>query len=188
VTDAPKSKSSNWLTGALVLALLIGAILMGFEEARAGLPDDQQAPAFTFEKLAGGELASAQLGGKVVLLDFWATWCPPCREEMPWLVSLAGEYGPKGVELVAVSHDDPEDAKEAIEGYLQKIPELRPYVVLQNRAVAALFKVRAFPTLYVIDREGKIVASHTGQTSERNVRRWLDEALERKPSSAEVTR
>ncbi len=175
-----QSTPKNWLRGALIVALLIAALVMGFEEMRGGIPDDLPAPAFSFERFGGGHLSSTELKGKVVLLDFWATWCPPCREEMPWLVNLAREYDSKGVAFVAVSHDEPEEAKAAVGIYVDQLPGLRPYAVFGDPAVGALYKVRALPTLYVLDREGKVVASHTGQTTERSVRRWLDDALQRK--------
>lgn len=175
-----KSSSSNWLSGALIVALLIGAIVMGFEEMHSGLPDDVPAPAFSFEKLGGGRVTSSELVGKVVILDFWATWCPPCREEMPWLVKLAEEYQSKGVAFVAASDDEAGEAKAAVGIYVDQLPGLRPYAAFGDPAIGARYKVRALPTIYILDRQGKIVASHTGQTSERSVRRWLDDALERK--------
>ena len=174
----PKSKSSNWLSGVLIVGLLIGAIVMGFEEVQGGLADDVPAPDFAFERFGGGQVTSAGLRGKVVLLDFWATWCPPCREEMPWLVRVADEYESRGVVFVAAN--DPDEEKETVGQYLASNPALRPYEVLGERGAGALYKVRALPTLYVLDRQGRIVASHTGQTSERAVRRWLDDALGRK--------
>ena len=173
----PKTESGNWLSGALIVALLIGAIVIGFEEMHGGLADDMPAPDFSFERFGGGRITSSELRGKVVMLDFWATWCPPCREEMPWLATVASEYEAKGVAFVAPN--DPDEEKAAVGIYLDQLPTLRPYEVFGEVNALERYKVRALPTIYVLDRHGKVVASHTGQTTERTVRRWLDQALER---------
>jgi cytochrome c biogenesis protein CcmG/thiol:disulfide interchange protein DsbE len=155
---------------------------MVFQEAQLeeGLPEEAVAPAFSFERLGGGTVSSAELKGQVVILDFWATWCGPCREEMPWLVKVAQEYQSKGVTFVAANIDDPDEQKAAVGIYVDSIPELKPFAVFGDAEDGARFQVRALPTTYVIDRKGMIVAAQTGQASERSVRRWLDKALEQK--------
>ena len=170
-------KAKSWVSGAVVVALLIGALVMGFEETHGGLPEDKAAPAFSFEKFGGGTVTSAELRGQVVMLDFWATTCPPCVEEMPMLVKIAQEYQSKGVVFAAVSLDEPEDAKNDVAAFSRhEVPGLEPFAGFGNEAGSA-FSVRAIPTLYILDRKGKIIGSQTGQVSERKVRSWLDAAL-----------
>ncbi len=175
--DRPQRKVSNWVSGALVVALLIGAVLMGFLETLGNIATGVQAPAFSFERFTGGQLSSAELKGKVVMLDFWATTCPPCVEEMPMLVKIAQEYQSQGVVFAAVSLDEPEDAKNDVAAFIRdQVPGLEPFAGFGNEAGSA-FSVRAIPTLYILDRQGKIIGSQTGQVSERKVRSWLDAAL-----------
>ena len=99
---------------ALAIALgIVAVVVMAVYEARSAKTVDggSSAPTFEIDKLGGGKIALADLKGKVVMLDFWATWCPPCREEIPSLVKLTKEYESKGLTFVAASRDDPPDEK-----------------------------------------------------------------------------
>ncbi len=172
------NKVGNWLSMALVFALLVGAIVMGFVEKDTAFPNATPAPGFAFERFAGGKVDSEDLKGRVVMLDFWATWCPPCVEEMPMLVKVAKEYEAKGVTFVAVSHDDPETATAAITKFVEsQVPDLRPFAVYGSPVTGARYKVKSLPTLFVIGRDGKIANSLSGEISERRLRSWLDDAL-----------
>ncbi len=175
------ARKPDAVTVALVVLLLIGAAIMGWHEVEESrrLPDDSPAPDFTVERLEGAPVTLSALRGEVVLLDFWATWCPPCREEMPYLVSLAQRYEAKGVRLVAVSNDDLDEQREAVGDFVMGLPELRPYAALGTPALGSAYLVRALPTLYVIDRQGQIVTSATGQVSEAQLERWIEQALAR---------
>ncbi len=168
------------LGNAVTVFLVVGAAaVLLFEGARSTLlPDGAEAPAFDFEKHGGGRLTSAELQGQVVILDFWATYCPPCREEMPWLVEVGDELAAKGVRFVAVSHDDEEDRAAMIANFAKKVPGLEKYVVYGDPFTGGKYRVDALPTLYVIGKDGKVVASVRGSTSEWRVRRWVNEALE----------
>ena len=163
----------------VVVLLLLGAAGLAINQ----LSDSQlmkpnvTAPGFAFTRFEGGTVSSDQLKGRVVMLDFWATWCPPCREEMPYLVKVAREYEAKGVSFVAVSHDDPGEARQEIANFARTIPGLSSYAAYGNEQASDAYLVEALPTLYVIDGKGRVVASHQGLASERSVRKWLDEAL-----------
>lgn len=166
-------------TAIFVGVLLVGAVLMGWQEAlhQDILPTHTEAPHFSLERLSGAPLDLPSLRGQVVVVNFWATWCPPCREEIPYLVSTIQEYEKQGVTLVAVNNDDVMDQRQAIDGFLVRFPQLRPYVVLGQPEVGERYQVRALPSLFVIDREGKISASFQGQASEGQLRRWVEAAL-----------
>jgi thiol-disulfide isomerase/thioredoxin len=172
----------KWLTNAVTLFLVAGvAILMSLEGLRGGnlLPDGSDAPAFDVEKYGGGRVTSAELKGQVVMLDFWATWCGPCREEMPWLVDVAKGYEAKGVRFVAANRDD-DEPQAAIAAYLKReVAGLEPYVVYADAFMTGKYRVEAFPTLYVVGKDGKVLASAQGSVSEWRVRRWLNAALEK---------
>lgn len=163
----------------IVVLLLLGAAAMAVNQLSASelMKPNVTAPGFAFDRFEGGTVSSEQLKGRVVMLDFWATWCPPCREEMPYLVKVAQEYEARGVSFVAVSHDDPEGARAEIATFARSVPGLTSFAAFGNEQASEAYLVEALPTLYVIDGKGRVVASHEGLASERSVRRWLDEAL-----------
>src|SRR5215510_13499817 len=84
------------------------------DSSRAGVP----APDFTLKDLDGKELSLAQYRGKVVLVDFWATWCDPCRVEIPWLIEMQDKYGPKGFTVLGIAMD--EDGKPVVAPFVAK--------------------------------------------------------------------
>ncbi len=168
------------MTNAVTLFLVAGvAVLLSLEGMSSNLlPEGAEAPAFDLEKYSGGRVTSAELKGQVVMLDFWATWCGPCREEMPWMVALAKEYEGKGVTFVAANQDEPQDAKAAISSYLlHEVGGVEPFTAYGDPFMSGKYKVDALPTLYVIGKDGKVMASARGAVSEWRVRRWLNAAL-----------
>jgi thiol-disulfide isomerase/thioredoxin len=170
----------KWLSNSITLFLIAAAAAVFLLDGLGSklLPDGTVAPEFELDKLGGGRVASASMKGDVVMVDFWATWCPPCRSEMPWLVKLGDEYAAKGVHFVAVSEDD---ERPMVGLYAKdKLPGLEHYAVFTDGSIGRRFQIAALPTLYVIGRDGKIVASTQGETSEWRVRRWLNAALEGK--------
>ena len=185
--EPPPRKGSDRTTIVIVALLLLGAVVMGYQEMSGGdlVPNGAAAPPFTLKRVTGEPVQLSELKGKVVLLDFWATWCPPCREELPWLVKVAADYEAKGVVFLAISQDEVEDEREQraiVEDFVGKaFPELRPYTAYGTPDITIDYLVRALPTMYVLDRQGRVVQSQRGQTSERAVRRALDAALERAP-------
>lgn len=171
-----KTDRTTWL---VVAALLVGAVLMGWREVTEGiLPEGSEAPPFVLEKYDGTRVELSELKGKVVVINFWATWCPPCREEMPYLVKQVKARQAEGVELLAISNDDLQDQREAVSAFLNRMPELTPYVLMGRPEVGAVYEVAALPSIYVIGRDGKVLASHQGQASESQIKRWLAKALE----------
>ncbi len=113
----------------------------------------KKAPEFSVKDLSGKEVSLSSFGGKPVLLNFWATWCPYCREERPYLNALYKEYKGKGLTVVAVSTDrSPEKVKE----YLKNVP--LDFVILHDdkKEAATLYGVHALPVTFFIDRKGVI--------------------------------
>ena len=166
-------------TMLFVAVLLVGAVVMGWQEVQSQgvLPEHSVAPPFTVERMEGPPLELASLKGKVVVVNFWATWCPPCREELPYLVSTVKEYEPKGVTLVAISNDQRAGQREIVSHFLAGFPALTPYAALGQPEIGAAYQVEALPSVYVIDREGHVSASFRGQATESQLRRWIDAAL-----------
>lgn len=173
----------GWSKVLLVVTALLGLAglsYLGVQEALRGrlAADGTAAPDFKMKTYAGGTVSLSDLRGKVVMLDFWATWCPPCQEEMPSLVKLAKEYESQGLVFVAASRDDMPDAPLFVEEYVKsRIPELAPYVVYAPDEMAVAFQVNALPTLYFLDREGRVVDAQRGMLSEDALRRRVERAL-----------
>lgn len=131
---------------------LIGGILGGEARVLADLPRiGQAAPAFRLPDLAGRTTTLRSLRGKVVFLDFWASWCVPCRAEFPVLQRLSERYRERGLRVIGVSVD--QEASNA-RGFVERART--HFLVLHdaNRAVAERYAPPSMPTSYVIDREG----------------------------------
>jgi len=165
-----------------LLALGIAGLLWsGIQEARTSRPavmGKKEAPAFRLERFGGGSVSSSELKGKVVMLDFWATWCGPCISEMPVLLKLASEYEPKGVVFLAASRDDPSIAKVQVGMFIdQRAPTLARYAAFADDGTADAYAVSAIPTMVLIDRKGQLHASYLGAANERAWRSRIEEVL-----------
>lgn len=126
-------------------------------------------PDFTLPRLGGGTVTLSQLRGKVVVIDFWATWCPPCRAEMPWLVPMAMRLESKGVAFLAISEDDPPGQVPLVTQFAQQVPGLERFAVLGDPEIEARYGVDSLPTLFIVDREGRLVTSAVGAADEDKV-------------------
>jgi len=163
--------------GALALALLTLNVDLPWTGGRvdAFAPETTACPAnakpanlnFTLKDVAGNNVKLTSLKGKVVLLDFWATWCGPCKIEIPWFIEFQNKYGKSGLQVVGVSVDDTLD-------------KLKPYVadmkmnypILQglghDDVQDAYGPIWGIPVTIVISRDGKICAKHTGMSSKES--------------------
>jgi cytochrome c biogenesis protein CcmG/thiol:disulfide interchange protein DsbE len=123
----------------------------------------KQAPAFSLKDKDGKTITLESLKGKVVVLNFWATWCPPCRAEIPDFKKVYDKYKGKDVEIIAVSLDH--KGWDVINPFLKKW-EINYPVVLGGAQIAKDYgNVRSIPTTFIINKEGKVVDSHVGAMS-----------------------
>ncbi|MBI1355599.1 MAG: redoxin domain-containing protein [Acidobacteria bacterium] len=132
---------------------------------------DAVAPDFTLQDLGGGSVQLSSLRGKVVLLDFWASWCGPCRYDMPIVEQLHKERAADGLAVYGVNAEAAERARAYLAGNALSFPTL----VDRGMEVAGLYRVRAIPTFVVIDRQGRVSAYLRGTQS----RQQLEQALEK---------
>ena len=100
--------------------------------------------------------------GKVVVLDFWATWCPPCRAEIPGLIELQKKYQAQGLIIVGVSVD--QASADTVKSFAKKMGINYPVVMAESKVVAAYGGIEGLPTTFIIDRAGRIVKQHLGFT------------------------
>jgi peroxiredoxin len=123
----------------------------------------QRAADFTLTSLDGGApVHLAELQGKIVLLDFWATWCPPCRRELPTIEALSRKYKDKNVTVLGVNNEDQKIARKFLEQHHPDLATLHD----EKGKVQRMYSCYAIPTVMVIDPSGKIVAHFVGERSE----------------------
>jgi peroxiredoxin len=118
------------------------------------------APDFTLPTVDGKQLKLSDYKGKVVIIDFWATWCPPCRKGIPDLIDLKKKYGARGFEVIGISLDT--ETKGQVPGFV-KTNSMNYPVVYGDQNVTRLYGgIEAIPTSFVIDKQGKIIATYQG--------------------------
>ena len=157
-------------------------LYFGFHMARRSGPDapaivgkSTPAPDFTLEKLNGGNLKLSDLRGKAVLLNFWATWCGPCKIETPWLVEMQNQYGNQGLQVVGVAMDD--SGKDEISKFAKDMGVNYP-VLLGKEAVGDEYGgVPALPESFFIGRDGKIVERIIGLKGKAEIEDAIKKAL-----------
>ena len=143
-----------------VLSFVI--ILLLAVQAEAKAPEvGSLAPLFTGKTAAGEEIHLADLRGKVVLLDFWASWCGPCREEMPFLVAFYRRHQKAGFEILSVNIDDQVENMRKFLSRLDRRPDF-PILVDREKDIPRLYDIETMPTTVFIDRQGRIRFWHGG--------------------------
>jgi cytochrome c biogenesis protein CcmG/thiol:disulfide interchange protein DsbE len=124
------------------------------------LTGEQIAPKFILYTLDGNEVKLDDYKGKIVILDFWATWCPPCIKGIPDLVSIQSEFI-NDVVVIGISLDQP-STRDDLRPFIDKYKINYPIVMGTTEVVVAYGNIQAIPTSFVIDREGKILSKHIG--------------------------
>lgn len=146
-----------------------------YRAAMAQLESDdrkREHPEFTLTDLSGKSWKFSELRGKVVLVNFWATWCPPCRKEMPDLETLYQRFGPKGFVVLGISDEDAAKVKPFIEERRISFPILLD----PGRKVNEAFVVNGIPKSFVYDREGKLVAQSIDMRTQKQFLEMLEKA------------
>jgi len=123
------------------------------EEVEVGLYVGQQAPDFELQTLSGETVRLSDFRGKRVMVNFWATWCPPCRAEMPDMEKF---YNAKDVEILAVNLTDTETSIGAIENFVDEFELTFPILLDSNLDVSFLYKIQPIPTTFMVDSSGII--------------------------------
>ena len=168
------------------VAVLVAAMLFfGIRSARRSPatasatldPKGQTAPDFTLANLDGKSVQLSSYRGQAVLLNFWATWCGPCKIEMPWFVELQKQYGPEGLQIVGVAMDDSDQGD--IAKFVKEMGVNYPILIGKEAVGQEYGGVNVLPTTFFIDRDGKIVAREFGLQSRSVFVDHIKEALSR---------
>ena len=148
-----------WQTLRNVFPLLVLGFLFSLSQPGLASEADGPAPDFTLKSKEGSNIRLQDLRGEVVLLNFWASWCGPCREEMPLMDKIYKDYKDLGFTILAVNVD--EDSADA-DRFLAAVPVSFPVVYDNQSKVSELYKVDAMPTTILIDRDGNKRFLHRG--------------------------
>jgi thiol-disulfide isomerase/thioredoxin len=150
------------------------------DNLKADLPE----PELTLKDLDGKDVSLSEYKGKVVLINFWATWCEPCRVEIPWLIEMQKKYGPRGFVLLGIALDEegksavaPFVAKERFDVNGQKLPMSYQILIGNDEAADKFGGLFGYPTSVLISRDGKQIKRVTGIISEDEMNKAIESQL-----------
>ena len=178
---------------AKVIPILAGLLLLGAcsswqradtSEGFKAASQRKAAPAFSLKDADGRTVQLSDYRGKVVLLNFWATWCGPCQMEIPWFVEFEREHKDKGFAVIGVSMDD--DGWDAVKPFITEFG-VNYRILMGSNTVGDLYGgVDALPTSFIIDRQGRIAAVHIGLVSKSKYEEDLNRLLEGPSNTADA--
>jgi peroxiredoxin len=159
---------------ALALLVVMAAVTSAADHPTVTTPlpsakDRKPAPNFVVADANGKTITLSEYKGRVVLLDFWATWCTGCKIEIPWYMEFQNRYAKRGLTSIGVAMDD--EGWKLVNSYLEQHPISYP-VVVGDAAVATLFHITSLPVTLLIDRDGRIADWHVGMVVKST---WEDE-------------
>jgi len=160
---------------AFVLSAALVYGLASQEGGAGAMTVGETAPALALPALDGRTISLSDFSGKVVLVDFWATWCPPCRAEMPDLVKLNQDLAPRGFTILGVAMD--EDGAEAVRAFTALQPIPYPVVLNGPAGAPAGWSVPGLPTAYLIGRDGRLLRRWLGGKNPDELRAAVEAAL-----------
>ena len=168
------------IVGIAAVAVVVGLYLLNRHHGvspslRVTSAEHPFAPDFSLPDMTGQQLKLSDYRGKVVLLDFWATWCEPCREEVPHFVGLQSKLGDRGLQIIGVSMDDgPEPVHDFYRQFKMNYP-----VVMGNAKIGELYGgILGLPIAFVIGRDGRIYSKHIGATESSVLERAIEAQLQ----------
>jgi len=136
-----------------------------------------EAPAFTVTNQDGGQVSLSQFKGKVVYLDFWASWCGPCRKSFPWMNAVQSKYAAQGLQVVGVNLD--EKSEDGLH-FLKETPAQFTVAFDPKAVTPGLYGVKGMPTSMLIGRDGKVILEHSGfkEADRAELEKKIQSALE----------
>ncbi len=182
----------NPLALVVVAVVVAGMLFVGLRMARRSgviaaprITQATVAPDFSLESLDGKNMRLSDLRGKAVLLNFWATWCGPCKIEMPWFVELQNQYGSQGLQIVGVAMDDA--SKEDIAKFAKDMGVNYPILIGKEAVGDAYGGVPAMPESFFIGRDGKVVDKILGLRGKGEIEDAIKKALNTQPAASQAS-
>ncbi len=166
-------KTFRPLFGLLLIALLVSVVPRSFAFQDDDDDKPEPAPRFHAKTLAGEQFNNESIKGKVVLLDFWTTWCKYCRQEEDMVDEIGKEFSDKGVVVLAINVAE---SKKTVKKYLEQYPRTSKVVMTEDTNLAAMYQANSYPIYVVIDREGNIAGTQRGAAGERALRNLVRRA------------
>jgi peroxiredoxin len=161
----------------VVLSMILLSSSSGFAASVTPAKARRKTPAFVLSDANGSPVRLSNYKGKVVVIDFWATWCTGCKVEIPWFMEFQEKYKSRGLSTIGVAMD--EEGWEKVRPYIKEHPFNYPVVAGDAAALAKTFNITGLPLTILIDRNGRIVDAHAGVVDkdawEQEVRAVLEE-------------
>ena len=169
-------KTLLWLGVFVLVGLYLYPVIKGRIAFANGRPAvNETAPDFTLTDLNGKRVTLSDFRGKVVLLNFWASWCPPCRMEIPGFQRFYEGYKNKGFVIIGLSLDD--TGPSTVSSFVKKMGITYPIVMADSKVVRDYGNISAIPTSFLIDKNGRIVKKTMGMLLEGTLKGEVDSAL-----------
>ncbi len=170
------SSRRRFLTAALASGVLAGCSSSATRAGKLSSSNRKAAPDFSLTDANGSPVKLSDYKGKVVLLNFWATWCGPCKIETPWLVDLQNQYGHDGLQVVGVEMGD--DGKDEITKFVKDMGVNYPILIGKEAVGDAYGGVPALPETFFIGRDGKVVDKIIGLKGKAEIEDSIKKALD----------
>lgn len=172
----------NLLSAAVLAVILLGTSIAGFHlKASSSAAGRSPAPNFTLTDDKGAKVSLADFKGKVVLVNFWATWCHGCTQEMPWYMEFAEKYKNSGLAVIGISMDD--DGWKAVKPFMEA-KKVNYTIVIGSDDLAKQFGLDSMPLSVLVDREGKIADSHSGVVDKAGWEQEIQKLLQEHSTAA----
>jgi cytochrome c biogenesis protein CcmG, thiol:disulfide interchange protein DsbE len=187
--DLPKGRFNYILIGGALLGLVMAVISLLMTPGTGGKPISlgsfsspleigKAAPEFTGRTIYGKELTLSNLHGSIIALNFWATWCAPCKVEMPELESAAYRYSDQKLEVIAVNAGE---NSNIVAAYMNDLKLDFTVVLDLDGKIVQQYEIAAFPTTFWIDADGIIRAKHLGPLTTEDIDRYVTDMIQRNP-------
>jgi thiol-disulfide isomerase/thioredoxin len=174
-----RSRLSGKQLSAFVVAATVILSSVGLAADIIPAESRKPAPRWKLPNLAGGSKQLSDYKGKVLLLNFWATWCAPCKQEIPWFAEFADKYKADGLEVVGISVD--EKGFTVVKPYVENKSNGINYTILHDNVdLTVMYKIQLMPKTVLIDRDGKVAAIHNGIVEKDSFESEIKTVLEKR--------